>query len=154
VSKAKDRRARIGSLSNNRQPPPKVERQGSAHVNQFGQPKVSFLTEAAALASARRMPTKDGSQAGVYRCASCHCFHVGKHTPKPTTADTGHLVDGRPRMAYATAGEARGIIAKSPGRVEVFQCEECGQWHLRRPAARAGRRPRGAASATESQGCS
>jgi len=57
---------------------PTIKRDPSSHLNRWGDPKVSHLSEAEALAAAdhagarhRRPPP------GVYRCAVCAWWHVG-----------------------------------------------------------------------------
>jgi hypothetical protein len=57
---------------------PVIERTSFAHVNKYGKPKVTYMSEATAMASAEERSRKNRRPApGVYRCSVCGGWHVG-----------------------------------------------------------------------------
>jgi len=67
---------------------PKVERAAKSHVGLYGQPKVSFLSEANARAAAESRGAESRRHVGTYRRQTCALWHIGG-----TEIDAAH-VDG------------------------------------------------------------
>jgi hypothetical protein len=55
-----------------------IRRDWYAHLNANGRPKVAYLSQEAAQATADRVSAEIGHEMSVYRCWTCGGFHVGR----------------------------------------------------------------------------
>jgi hypothetical protein len=81
MSNRKARRA-PGRKGMNGNRDPVVDRDSRTHVNRYGKPKVSFLSETTAKAAAQRRAEQHRSTTpDVYQCQVCKLWHYGGVAP-------------------------------------------------------------------------
>lgn len=61
-----------------RRPPHRPLTIGSSHWREDGRPKVRYATEGDANAAAEELWHETGADLGVYRCAFCNGWHMGR----------------------------------------------------------------------------
>lgn len=100
-----------------------------------GKPLKSYESEFEAKEAIEYVKMKYGDEQVIYKCSKCNFWHLSpKERQTPNHKSNCLDSNGKPKQAYPTkeSAEARAkIIFEEQGtKLYVYQCDQCGEYHL------------------------